>query len=136
MINVTEAMMSSGQPIAQGEVLIWMKKYAPQSVLNGLAGLKLSEMKLEGGRLILGHSETGHHHVMEPVNKAIPISAAAQALIDTAMDTFIELRLHESCELIHMRPGDTHEGYTLPPGEYIRGIREEQTIEGWRQSRD
>ena len=65
MIYLTESMFSTGQPVAQGEVLIWMKKYAPQAVLNALTELKLSPMKLENDQMILGHSETGHHHVLE-----------------------------------------------------------------------
>lgn len=136
MLHVTKEMFASGQPIAQGEVLIWMKKYAPASVLAGMASLRLSEMKLEGGLLILGHSETGHHHVLEPVDKTVPVSKAAQALIDAANDTFVELKLHQDCELVHLRGHDTHGGYVLPPGEYIRGIREEQTPEGWQRVAD
>ncbi len=136
MIHLTEEMFSTGQPIAQGEVNIWMKKYAPKAVLAGIAKLKLSEMKLENGQLILGHSETGHHHVLEPVAKDVPISKAALALIDAANNTFVELRLFEQCQIVHLRGHDTHKGFILPPGEYIRGIREEQTPEGWRQAQD
>lgn len=132
VIHLTEAMFKSGKPFAQGEVLIWMKKYAPKSVLEGLAKLKnLQEMKLENGRMILGHSESGHHHVLEPVSKKIPLSKAAQALIDDANDTFVELKLFEDCKLVHLRDFDTHKAVVLPKGEYIRGIREEQTVQGW-----
>ena len=131
-IQLTEEMFKSGKPVAQGEVLIWMKKYAPKSIIDGVSALKnLAPMKLENGMLILGHSETGHHHVLEPVDKTIPFSKAAQALIDAANDTFVELKLREPCQLIHLRSTDTHSGFVLPPGEYIRGIREEQTVEGW-----
>lgn len=131
-INLTEEMFKSGKPVAQGEVLIWMKKYAPKSVLEGIAKLKnLEPMKLERGMLILGHSETGHHHVLEPVNKKVPISKAAQAMIDAANDTFVELKLSEPCEIVHLRGFDTHGGFVLPAGEYIRGVREEQTVAGW-----
>ena len=131
-IQLTESMFASGKPVAQGEVLIWMKKYAPKAVLDGLAKLKnLQPMTLEKGMLILGHSETGHHHVLEPVNKKSTISRAAQALIDQANDNFIELRLAEPCQIVHLRSFDTHGGFILPPGDYIRGIREEQKVQGW-----
>lgn len=131
-INLTEDMFKSGKPIAQGEVLIWMKKYAPESVLKGIAALKnLKEMKLEKGMLILGHSESGHHHVLEPVDKKTTISKAALALIDAANDTFVELKLSEPCQIVHLREFDTHGGFVFPAGEYIRGLREEQTVEGW-----
>lgn len=131
-IHLTEEMFATGKPFAQGEVLFWMKKYAPKAIKNGLAKLKnMQELKLENGQLILGHSETGHHHVLEPVNKAIHISKAAQALIDSTNDMLVDLKLLEPCELIHMRGFDTHKTVVLPAGEYIRGIREEQTVQGW-----
>jgi hypothetical protein len=131
-MQLTESMFSTGKPFAQGEVLIWMKKYAPTAVLEKLAALKnMQDMKLEKGQMILGHSETGHHHVLEPVNKSVPISKAAQALIDLANDNYIELKLSEPCEIIHLRGFDTHAPAILPPGEYIRGVREEQTVQGW-----
>ena len=131
-MQLTESMFSTGKPFAQGEVLIWMKKYAPKAVLERVAALKnMQEMKLENGQMILGHSETGHHHVIEPVNKSVPVSKAAQALIDQANDNFIELKLFEPCEIIHLRGFDTHAPAVFPAGEYIRGIREEQTVQGW-----
>lgn len=132
ILHLTEDMFKSGKPFAQGEVLIWMKKYAPKSVLEGLAKLKdLQEMPLEKGQLIMGHSETGHHHVLEPVSKKLTISRSAQALVDSANDTFVDLKIFHECALVHKRDNDTHKGAILPPGEYIRGIREEQTIQGW-----
>ena len=137
MIQLTEDMFKSGKPIAQGEVLIWMAKYAPESVKNSVAGLKNMEtMQLEKGKLILGHSETGHHHVLEPVDQTQTIDKAAQALIDAANDSFIKMELFEACKVVHLRSNDTHGGYILPPGEYIRGLREEQTVEGWRRVQD
>lgn len=136
MITITEDMFKTGQPVAQGEVLIWMKKYAPKRVLDALANLKLEDMKLENDKLILGHSETGHHHVLEAEKPKTHISKAAQALIDAANDTFVELKLHQDCRLVHLRANDTHQGFILPAGEYIRGLREEQTVEGWRRVAD
>lgn len=136
-IQLTEDMFKSGQPIAQGEVLIWMKKYAPKSVVDSITALKkLEPMKLEQGKLIMGHSETGHHHVIEPINKAIPLESAVQALVDSANDTFIKLTIMDQCMLVHLRNDDTHGAYVLPPGEYIRGIREEQSVDGWRRVQD
>ena len=137
MIRLTEEMFKSGQPVAQGEVLIWMKKYAPQSVLDAVAGLEnMVEMKLENDQMILGHSETGHHHVLECVRPGVHISKAAQALIDSANDTFVDLKIFEECRLVHNRGFDAHAGFIFPAGEYIRGLREEQTVEGWRRVAD
>lgn len=131
-INLTEEMFSTGKPFAQGEVLIWMKKYAPKAILEKIASLKnMTEMKLENGHLILGHSETGHHHVLEAVGPKVSISKVAQGLIDKANDTFVELKLSEPCKIVHLRGFDTHKAVVLPAGEYIRGLREEQTVQGW-----
>jgi hypothetical protein len=137
ILHLTEEMFSAGKPFAQGEVLIWMKKFAPKAIVDGLAKLKnLKPMPLEKGMMILGHSETGHHHVLEPVAKKVSISKAAQALVDQANDTFIELKLFQECALVHKRDADTHKAVVLPPGDYIRGIREEQTVDGWVQVAD
>lgn len=134
---LTEDMFSTGKPFAQGEVLIWLKKYAPQSVLDGLANLKdFVEMPLEHGKIILGHSETGHCHVLKPVSKDVPMSMAAQALINKANDNFLALKVHHECALIHERDVDAHQAVILPPGDYIRTIREEQTVRGWQRVQD
>lgn len=137
MIRLTEDMFKSGKPFAQGEVLIWLKKYAPKAVVDGMAKLKnMQEMQLENGMMIMGHSESGHHHVLEPVAKKVPISKAAQALIDSANDTFIDLKIFQECALVHKREADKHGAVILPPGEYIRGLREEQTVSGWARVAD
>ena len=136
MIKLTEDMFKSGQPIAQGEVLIWMKKYAPKRVLDLLGKAKFKELKLENDQMILGHSETGHHHVLEPVDKTVHISEAAQALVDSTNDMIVDLKIANDCQLVHMRGNDTHKGFILPAGEYVRGIREEQSPEGWRRVAD
>ena len=136
-IELTEDMFKTGQPVAQGEVLIWMTKYAPKAVIAAIANLEnLRPMKLEKGQLIMGHSESGHHHVIEPVRKQVKLEDAVQAMVDAANDSLIKLTVLDQCMLIHLRKFDTHAAYMLPPGDYIRGLREEQTIEGWRRSAD
>jgi hypothetical protein len=136
MIRLTEEMFATGKPFSQGEVNIWMKKYAPKALLERIGKIKFVELKLENDQMILGHSETGHHHVLEPVNKAVHISKAAQAMIDSTNDMMVDLKIMQDCQLIHMRGHDTHGGVIIPAGEYIRGIREEQFPEGWRKVQD
>ena len=128
-------MFKSGKPISQGEVLFWMKKYAPQGVLDNI-GNGFEEVEITESRLIVGHSETGHHHVLEPVSKAIPISQAVVSLIKDATDMWMELKLAEPCVLLHLREHDQHQALTLPAGEYIRGLRQEQTPDGWQRVLD
>ena len=137
MITVTEEMFKTGQPIAQGEVLIWREEYAPEEVKAKVANLKQMEpLQLEEDKLILGHSETGHHHVLEPVDTTKTICNSAKAMIDKMNDTFMKLELFDNCKVVHLRSNDTHGGYILPAGSYIRGLREEQTVEGWRRVAD
>lgn len=135
-IVFTEEMFATGKPARQGEVYIWMKKYAPKGVLKLLDSMQAQEMKLANGKLVLGHSETGHHHVLEAVKPGVSISKAAQALIDQTNDMICDLRLNEQCRLVHMREGHKHITHVYPAGEYIRVLREEQRPEGWQKSQD
>lgn len=136
MIYITEEMLATGRPIAQGEVLIWAKEYAPKELLENLKNIKWQPMKLENEQMILGHSETQHHHVLEPAKGDVHISRAAQALIDSANAIFVTLTVKEACVLKHMRENNTHTAIVLPAGEYIRCIREEQSPQGWRRVAD
>jgi hypothetical protein len=131
MINLTEQDFSSGKPIAQGEVLFWMNKYAPKELLDGISGLKMSNVTYDDNTIICGHSETGHHHVIQPVeNKSI--TGIITAVVDFD-DKYMMVCANDSFMLIHCRNIDTHDGFIFPPGDYIRVLREEQTIDGWRR---
>lgn len=135
-LRLTEEMFKCGKPVAQGEVVIWMKKYAPVAILKAIDGHSFKEMKLEHDQMILGHSETGHHHVLEAVRPKTKITKAAQVLIDEVNDAFCEIRMFEECQLTHLRSHDTHGALIFPAGEYIRFLREEQSPEGWRRVAD
>ena len=76
---------------------------------------------LEAGKLIIGHSETGHHHVLEHTR------GASVTVCDHAPEGMRILRaiLTEPNKLVHERGHDTHETIDLAPGEYdIRIARE------------
>jgi hypothetical protein len=137
VVKLTHDMFKSGQPIAQGEARIWLKQYAPKSVLDKLGKLKnLQELKLENGMLIVAHSESGHHHVLEPVAKNMPISQAAKLLIDDTNALIGELQIANDCYLLHQRGHDTHKAFLLPAGTYVRSLDEETSPEGWRRVAD
>ncbi len=93
-----------------------------------------SPLALENGKLIIGHSETGHHHVLERTR------GAAVTVIDSAPDgmRILHAILAEPNKLIHERGYDTHEAIDLPPGEYeFRIAREfDHYAELARQSAD
>lgn len=137
IITLTKDVFKTGQPIAQGELRIWAKEYAPKSILNALGKLKnLTELKATGDMLIVGHSESGAHHVLERVDKQIPVSKSAQVMIDAANDMLCEFKLHEDMKLTHLRPTDNHKAYLLPAGDYIQSVDQENTVEGWRKVQD
>lgn len=90
---------------AQGEITI-IRTTGTKPVGKPLA--------LEDGKLIIGHSETQHHHVLERT------SGATVTVLDKAPDgmKILHAILTEPNKLIHERGFDTHETIDLPPGEY------------------
>mgnify|MGYP003418310599 FL=1 len=102
---------------AQGELTI--KRIG--DVSNGAAPpdgyVNLSQ---EDGRLIIGHSETGHVHFMD--NGGVSV-----AVLDRPSEAMriLHLIVSEPKELKHMRSFDTHESLLIPPGVYeVRTARE------------
>lgn len=117
--------MKSFQKIAaQGEITIIRTS-------NNGAGKPLA---LENGKLIIGHSETGHHHVLEHTR------GATVSVLDDAPAgmKILHAILAEPNKLIHERGHDTHETIELPVGEYeFRIAREfDHYAELARQSAD
>jgi len=65
--------------------------------------------------LIVGHSETGHHHVLE-----------ADVEFDQIMtDNGIYVRLDQIARIVHKKDHDTHETKILQPGIYRFGEKTE-----------
>ena len=93
---------------AQGEITIILIGDAKPENHDG------KPLALEGGKLIIGHSETGHHHVLERT------SGATVTVLDRAPEgmRILHAILAEPNKLIHERGHDTHETIALPPGEY------------------
>lgn len=87
--------------------------------------------KPENGQLIVAHSETGHHHVID-----IERSKQADLLISKTNEFIGRLVLGEDCEVKHLRSFDTHETLKLPKGKYVLRYRREYTPEGLRRVQD
>lgn len=70
-------------------------------------------MKAEGGKFIIGHSETGHHHV-------ISAAGAGVSVLDSPPEGMRVLYaiLANPTSLQHLRDHDTHEPIQLEPGAY------------------
>lgn len=80
------------------------------------------------GRVICGHSETGHHHVMD----------AAKTTLYKLPDELLEclMVVEQSDTLEHLREFDKHEPLGFEPGTYrVRYLRE-YTPEGFRKQED
>lgn len=82
----------------------------------------------EKGRVIVTHSETGHHHVMAAD------TVTMYRLPDSIMDCF--LVVNEPATLEHLRPHDTHEPIKFEAGVYHVRRQREHTPEGWRRVED
>jgi len=70
-------------------------------------------LKPEGGNLIVGQSETGHHHVIER-----PAAVKIVSKPDTGAMTVLRGIVAEPTRVIHLRGHDTHKAVDLPPGNY------------------
>lgn len=92
---------------AQGEIII-RRLSASKKIPSG------TPLAQENGRFIIGHSETGHHHVL----------AHSDGATITVLDKvpagmrILHAILEKPNMLIHERGFDTHAPIDLPPGEY------------------
>jgi len=86
----------------------------------------LTEAPAEGEHLVVAHSETGHHHVVA--------RHAARLYVVSAMAAY--LRVLRETPIEHLRPWDTHEALSLPPGDYRLLRQREGTPDGWRRVAD
>ena len=106
---------------AQGDLLVMRVEALPSAAIR---------VPAEHGQVIVGHSETGHHHVMDAEKVAM------YRLPEEIYECFLVIA--EPAELCHLRSHDTHESIQFAPGTYrVRRQRERAHIpEGWRQARD
>ncbi len=80
---------------------------------------------------VVAHSETGHHHTLDPVE-------ACMARIYTSSDPMTcYLQVTEGfADVVHHRAWDTHETIRIPPGIYRIDRQREGTPSGWRRVED
>lgn len=102
---------------AQGELSIRRIGNLPA---NRAVPAGYTPLAIEDGKLIVGHSETGHHHCFAPDSVSV-------AVMDRAPEGMRILRaiVESPTSLVHLRDHDTHESIMFEPGEYeIRVTRE------------
>lgn len=85
-------------PIRHGEIMLVPVETIPEG--------KTSKHDL----FIVGHSETGHHHVLEST-KQFEITEANKELY---------FRLFDPVKLVHKKATDRHKDLTIPAGIYKR----------------
>ena len=102
------------QPIAQGEVYITRIDSIPAGAVP---------RKPEGGRYVLGHSETGHHHVVSAATTQVLEPPTTERIPEAIRQLYLIVR--EPTQFIHLRQDDAHAAHTLAPGFYrVRNARE------------
>jgi hypothetical protein len=124
-------MLKFNKIAAQGEITICRIGDLPTDRSSPVG---FTAMNPEAGKFIIGHSETGHHHVLsrlDGVDVAVMDRPPAGMKILRAI-------LENPTSLDHLRPHDTHESIMLDPGVYeIRIAREfDHYAELARQSAD
>ena len=80
------------------------------------------------GKIIVGHSETGHHHVMEAERTTM------YRLPDSVLDCLLVVDQPDT--LKHLRDFDTHKPLEFSPGIYKAITSREYVPQGWRRSAD
>lgn len=85
-------------------------------------------VKPVNGRVIIGHSETGHHHCMTAERTTL------YKLPDEILECLMVVEKPDVLE--HLREFDTHVPLAFEPGQYrVRYLRE-YTPEGFRKQED
>lgn len=101
---------------AQGEITI--RRTGNVGDTKTMCGV--TPLAAEKGQIIVGHSETGHHHVMDAKH-------VTACVMDRAPEGMRILRLivESPTPLVHLRGHDTHDGVMLDAGEYEARIGRE-----------
>ena len=114
---------------AQGDIMLIRVDKMPEGIVTA--------KPREDGKYVVAHSETGHHHVLEP---------KVATLYDVPDDEFVGyievkglpegLGAEPGADLVHEKNYHTHETLRLAPGQYEVRRQREYTPEGWRRAAD
>jgi hypothetical protein len=70
----------------------------------------------KGNKVIVGHSESGHHHVLE-AEQGVEIK-----MYEIDGKTYLDIP--SKSDLVHQKSSENHKTQTFAPGIYIREIRQ------------
>ena len=102
---------------AQGEIMIRRIGDLPS---DKAAQEGYTALAPENGRLVVGHSETGHHHVINPDHGSVAAMCRPPEGV-----RILRALITQTTQIEHLRPYDTHAPVTLEPGEYELRIARE-----------
>ena len=103
MAKVSTRAVSFKNTAAQGELYLQKIRKLP---------LGLIPVKPVKGNLIVGHSETGHHHVVDAD------TANVYQDPNNPLNLFIEAI--QPTQLVHLRPTDTHGAIAIDQGDIVQ----------------
>jgi hypothetical protein len=112
-----------------------MKKFSKMAAQGELLFVRVDKIPKEAtrateelnGKIIVGHSETGHHHVVD---------ASKAKMFDTKDPLLSYLDVNSDVSVVHEREFDTHEPLRLISGIYEVRRQRESSPEGWKTVQD
>lgn len=107
---------------AQGDVLFRRVDKIPKNA---------KVVKPEAGRIVVAHSETGHHHAIDAHGRDVVMKSVE----NDPMVCYLQIA-GEHADVVHYRPHDTHETMRLLNGCWEVRRQREHTPEGWRRIED
>lgn len=105
----------------QGDLLIQRIDALPKHCID-------DKSSVFSDHIVLAHSETGHHHVVD--------SSSAKLFIDSENPFVMFLHVEKKTELSHLRNFDRHESLLLDEGFYQVRRQREYVSEGFRPAQD
>jgi len=108
--------------VAQGDLLIRPISSIPE---------KVKPVSAVAGKVIVAHSETGHHHYFGEDD----VQVFAPEEDNFGMICYLKVD-GDFADLVHGRSFDTHETIRVPQGTYEIRRQREYTPEGWRRVED
>lgn len=110
-----------GRIVYQGDIAIEQIDVLPSDAKRG-------EKARKKGEIVVGHSETGHHHSIH--DRRVTLLESSDPLI-----CYLQVE-GKYADLVHHRPVHPHETFRLPTGTYRVRKQREWTPEGWRRVED
>ena len=105
-------------PLPQGDITLIAVESSPTGDV----------ITAERGSIVVAHSETGHHHVVDARNARLERGESPWICYLTVTA--------EYADLVHLREVNPHETVRLPTGKYKICRQREWTPEGWRAVAD